>query len=161
MTPLDPLLPPTKPYTFPLSGKVAFAGSRHGSPYPVEPVVSSVLAAGGSIRVGCAKGVDQAVRASYPLATVLYASSFGVGKWSFAARTRALVSASTALCLFPPDSGILGPGSSLALTTAIKHNLPIFCAGIKPTQADWQPYMLAGVAGFVLLPQSKLFSTWS
>jgi hypothetical protein len=60
----------------PLSGVVAFAGSRYGSPFPVLPVVSAVLEAGGSIRVGCAHGVDAAVRAVAPNAVTLEAKNF-------------------------------------------------------------------------------------
>jgi hypothetical protein len=47
---------PYSQHPFPLSGGVAFAGSRHGSLFPVAPVVSAVLSSGGSVRVGCAAG---------------------------------------------------------------------------------------------------------
>lgn len=137
---------------------VAIAGSRFGSPYAVEPVVSSILKAGGSIRVGCARGVDQAVRVCCPSATVLSAASFGQGRWSFAARTKAVVSGASALCIFPPANHVLGPGSSLALRTAFSLNLPIWQAGPKPQGKNWQPLGIGGVSGFVLVSeQSKLF----
>jgi hypothetical protein len=55
----------SSPSSFPLGGAVAFYGSRHGSPFPVSLVVAAVLSAGGSVRVGCAPGVDAAVRSSY------------------------------------------------------------------------------------------------
>ena len=75
-----------------LSGVVAFAGSRHGSPFPVVPVVLAVLAAGGCIRVGCARGVDTAVRAVVPNAVTLEAKNFpGVAAVQLAARTRVVL----------------------------------------------------------------------
>ena len=53
-------------YPLPLEGIVAFAGSRYGSPFGVPSAVGAVLAAGGSVRVGCARGVDQCVRTLVP-----------------------------------------------------------------------------------------------
>jgi len=101
-------------HPFPLSGVVAFAGSRHGSPFPVAPLVSAVLAAGGSVRVGCAPGVDAVVRSCCLLAVVVRASSFpGPPRARLAARTRVVVAGASALCVFPPAGGALGPGSSL------------------------------------------------
>jgi hypothetical protein len=47
---------PYSQHPFPLSGGVAFAGSRHGSLFPVAPVVSAVLSSGGSVRVAFAAG---------------------------------------------------------------------------------------------------------
>lgn len=74
--------------TFPLGGAVAFCGSRHGSPFPVPPVLAAVLSAGGSVRVGCAPGVDAAVRSCCPSAVVMRASSFpGPPRARLAART--------------------------------------------------------------------------
>jgi hypothetical protein len=46
----------SRTYPFPFSGVVAFSGSRHGSPFPLAPVVSAVLAAGGSVGAGPRKG---------------------------------------------------------------------------------------------------------
>lgn len=88
------------PSLFPLGGAVAFCGSRHGSPFPVAPVVSAVVAAGGSVRVGCASGVDAAVRSCCPSAVVLRASSFpGPPRARLAARTGAVVAGASALCV--------------------------------------------------------------
>lgn len=143
---------------FPLSGVVAFAGSRFGSPYLVEPVVAAVVTAGGSVRVGCARGVDQAVRECCPQAAVLFASDFGVGKWSFAKRTKAVVSGSDGLCVFPPKSGVLGVGSSLALSTALELALPVWVAGSKPLGFNWQSYCIGGVSGWLCIHfQTALF----
>lgn len=148
--------------SFPLACIVAIAGSRYGSPYPIAPVVNAIHQAGGSIRVGCAKGVDQAVRKLDPSCMVVSVHGYLPAKYSaaLALRTRAVIEKAHSLILYPPASNSLGPGSYLALSTAIEHTLPVFCAGIKPTKANWQPYMLAGVSGFVLVPQQNtLFST--
>ena len=142
----------------PLSGVVAFAGSRHGSPYPVAPVIAAVLEAGGSIRVGCARGVDAAVRAACPQAVVLQAQHFqGITTAQLVARTRAVVSGAQALAIFPPASGVLGPGSSLALQTALDSGLPVWCAGAHAPSLAWSGFNLAGVAGWFFGPPPTLF----
>jgi hypothetical protein len=150
---------PYSAHPFPLSGVVAFAGSRHGSPFPVAPVVSAVLSSGGSVRVGCASGVDAAVRKCCPLAVVVRASSFsGPPRARLAARTRVVVAEASALCVFPPAGGSLGPGSSLALRCALSTGLPVWCAGPRPSvSAFWSPLRLAGVPGFVCLPAPPFF----
>lgn len=144
--------------SFPLSGIVAFAGSRHGSPFPVAPVVSAVLAAGGSVRVGCAPGVDAAVRSCCSSAVVVRASSFsGPPRARLAARTRAVVAGASAICVFPPADGSLGPGSSLAVRCALSADLPVWCAGPRPSvAASWSPLRLAGLPGWVCWPQPDL-----
>lgn len=160
-----PLTPPGRQHMisstahpFPLSGVVAFAGSRHGSPFPVAPLVSAVLAAGGSVRVGCAPGVDAVVRSCCLLAVVVRASSFpGPPRARLAARTRVVAGAS-ALCVFPPAGGSLGPGSSLAIRCALSAGLPVWCAGPRPSvPVSWSSLRLAGVPGFVYLPAPSLF----
>ena len=145
--------------SFPLSGPVAFAGSRHGSPFPVAPVVRAVLSSGGSVRVGCAAGVDAVVRSCCPSATVVRASSFsGPPRVPLAARTSAVVSGASALCVFPPAGGSLGPGSSLAVREALRRDLPVWCAGPQPSiPAPWLHLRLAGVPGFVCFPAPSLF----
>lgn len=147
------------PSSFPLGGAVAFAGSRYGSPFPVAPVVSAVLSAGGSVRVGCATGVDAAVRSRCPSAVVLRASSFsGPLRARLAARTRAVVAGASALCVFPPAGGALGPGSALAVREALRNGLPVWCAGPRHSiGVFWSPLRLAGVPGFVCLPSPALF----
>lgn len=144
---------------FPLGGAVAFAGSRSGSPFPVSPVVSAVLSAGGSVRVGCAPGVDAAVRAACPSAAVLRAASFpGPPRVRLAARTRAVVAGASSLVVFPPAGGILGPGTSLAVCEALQRGLPVWSAGPQPSvPADWASLRLAGVPGFVCLAALSLF----
>jgi hypothetical protein len=144
-------------HPFPLSGVVAFAGSRHGFPFPVAPVVSAVLSSGGTVRVGCAPGVDAAVRSCCPSAMVVRASSFpGPPGARFAARTRAVVAGASALCVFPPAGGSLG--SSLAVREALRRGLPVWCAGPRPSApTSWSSLRLAGIPGFVCLPAPVLF----
>lgn len=148
----------------PLSGLVAVAGSRHGSPWPVEPVLSAVAAAGGRVRVGDAQGVDAAVRAAFPGAEVVRARGFpGLPKVALARRTRAVVLGpplADALLVFPPEGGApeLGPGSSLALETALKAGLPVWVAGEpRPFGAGWRPHPVGGVVGWVYPAQQRLF----
>lgn len=136
---------------FPRDGAVAFAGSRHGSPFPVAPVVFAGLSSGGDVRVGCAPGVDAAIRSCCTSAVVVRASSFpGPPRARLAARTRAVVAGASALCVFPPAGGSLGPGSSLAAREALGRGLPVWCAGSRPSvSASWSPLRLAGLAGWV------------
>lgn len=148
-------------FPFPPGGAVAFCGSRHGSPFPVSPVVAAVLSSGGSVRVGCAPGVDAAVRSCCLSAVVLRASFFsGPPRARLAARTRAVVADASALCVFPPAGGALGPGSSLAVRETLRRGLPVWCADPRPSvsaSASWSPLCLAGVSGFVCLPAPSLF----
>lgn len=153
-----------------LSGVVAFAGSRHGSPWPVAPVVRLVRASGGSVRVGCAAGADAAVRSACPGAVVVRAAAFSCPPAArLARRTRAVVLGSaslglpraSALLVFPPAGGApaLGPGSSLALRLALSGGLAVWVAGgVRPAGSGWQKVALAGVPGWWLEPvQAALF----
>jgi len=145
----------------PLSGPVAVVGSRHGSPWPVAPVVRAILAAGGVVRTGCAPGVDAAARAAAPGAVVVSASApqfAGLPRpVALAARTRAVVAGALALVVFPPASGVLGPGSALAVSCALERFIPVWVAGSWPG-AGWQACTLAGVPGWLLTPaQPALF----
>jgi hypothetical protein len=134
----------------PLSGIVAFAGSRHGTVFPVWPVVQAVLAAGGVVRVGCARGVDAAMRATAPNAVTLEAKNFpGLPAMQLAARTRAVVAGAHALVLFPPGSGVLGPGSTLALECALKASIPVWVAGRRAPSSAWSVLDAGGCAGVV------------
>ncbi|RTH26025.1 hypothetical protein CSW38_06765 [Thermus scotoductus] len=156
---------------FPPSGVVAVAGSRHGSPWPVSPVVQLVVASGGVVRVGDQRGVDAAVRAACPSAVVVRAGQFpGPPAARLHQRTRAVVLGhprlglppASVLVVFPPVGGApaLGPGSSLALRLAVGAGLPVWVAGDpRPAGPGWAPLSLAGVPGWVLYPvQSQLFS---
>ncbi len=104
-------------------------------------------------RVGCARGVDQAVRACAGSAAVVVSAS----AWShlppraaLAVRTRAVVLGASALVVFPSASGVLGPGSALALSVALELALPVWVAGsVSPAGSGWASCVVAGVAGFV------------
>jgi hypothetical protein len=88
---------------------VGFCGSRSLPPSAaplVSRVVSSVLAAGRGVAVGCAPGADALLRAAAP---VFRASSFGVGRPSFARRSAALVAA---VASSGPGAGFVGVVSS-------------------------------------------------
>jgi hypothetical protein len=152
--------------SFPLSARVAVAGSRHGSPWSPVPLVGAVLAAGGQLVVGCAPGVDQSVRLADPGAVVLRARELFPDlppAAAFARRTRAVVRMADQLAVFPAAEG-LGPGSALALDTALELSRPVWLAGpclpagLPPvaTGSGWQPLALAGVAGWLWLPSQPL-----
>jgi hypothetical protein len=71
-----------------------FSGSRSSVPsFGAASRVVSLVPASASVFVGCAPGVDEFFRSSFPSATVLQASSFGSGPGAFAARSVAVVRA--------------------------------------------------------------------
>ena len=149
--------------SLPLGGIVAFAGSRYGSPFGVPAVISGVLGAGGFIRVGCARGVDQSVRELTPSTSlvVISASEFShlPIRVALAVRTKAVVSGAQCLLAFPATAGTLGKGTGLAVTTALELGLPVWVAGpVCPVGAGWEPCGLFGVEGWVSIPsQTRLF----
>lgn len=150
------------PAPLPVGGVVAFAGSRLGSPVSVVPFVAAVAVAGGSVRVGCARGVDQAVRLACPSAAVVSAAASEFAGLSpaaaLAARTRAVVSGAAALVVFAPASGVLGAGSSLAVATARAAGLPVWvCSPVRPSGAAWVARRWRGVSGWLLPSPSSLF----
>lgn len=141
---------------FSLSGVVAFAGSRHGSFIPVAPVVAAVATAGGSVRVGCARGVDHAVRTLAPLAHVVHTTSHHPR--ALATRTVSVVRGASALVVFPPANGVLGPGSQLAVNTAVAALMPCWVAGsVCPAGCGWVRASVAGLAGWYFPPPQSLF----
>ena len=97
------------------------------------------------------------MRQAVPNAKVISAMSFvrrGLPvSAALAARTKAVVSSAQAVCIFPPPSGNLGTGSSLALLTALEQNIPVWVAGsVAPTRLGWQRLELSGVSGWVFMP---------
>ena len=70
-----------------------FSGSRSSVPSGAAYRVARLVPASASVFVGCAPGVDEFFRSSFPSATVLQASSFGSGPGAFAARSVAVVRA--------------------------------------------------------------------
>jgi len=152
-----------------LGGIVAFAGSRHGSPWPVAPVVELVVASGGTVRVGDQRGVDAEVRRACRSAVVVRVEWFsGSYRERLVQRTRAVVLGHEGLGLpradllvvFPPEGGppALGPGSSLAVRLALGAGIPVWIAGKpRPKGPGWSPVELGGVPGFYLGAQTRLF----
>lgn len=146
-----------------MGGIVALAGSRYGSPFSVPAVVAGVLTAGGSVRVGCARGVDQCVRSLVPSPSLVVVSVSEFAhlpvRAALATRTRAIVSGAQCLLAFPAASG-LGKGTNLAINTALELVLPVWVAGPNcPVGIGWTPYTLFGVLGWLCNPsQASLFS---
>jgi hypothetical protein len=156
---------------------VGFSGGRRLSPAfrpLVAGVVSSVLAAGRSVAVGCAAGADSFVRAAAPGALVFPVS--GSSRSAFAARSVALVRAVAAggpgsgLVVFPAapcPAGLLpsasasacfcglGSGSwaSAAFAAGLGLPLVVFPCGFSGLPA-WGRWVPAGcgfwAAGFLL-----------
>ena len=106
---------------------VGFCGSRSlpaSSGALVSRVVGSVLRSGRSVAVGCAPGADALVRCAAPYASVFQASSFGVGRFSFARRSAALVSAVSSS---GPGAGFVGFVSSPCPPGVFPSPLPSRC----------------------------------
>ena len=149
--------------SLPLGGIVAFAGSRYGSPFGVSSVVAGVLAAGGFVRVGCARGVDQCVRGFVPSPRLVVVSASEFSHLPFRAalvvRTRAVVSGASCLLAFPSACGVLGKGTGLAVSVAIELSLPVWVAGpVCPSGIGWKSCELFGVGGWLCMPlQTSLF----
>lgn len=75
---------------------VGFSGSRHlpeGDSLDALLHCFAYVPAAARVVVGCASGADAAVRSEFARAEVFYASSFGVGRASFAQRSAAVVAA--------------------------------------------------------------------
>jgi hypothetical protein len=75
------------------AGAVGFSGSRSSVPAVCSPVAAAVAPLHCPVFTGCAAGVDAAFRGWFPSASVLAASSFGLGRGSLAARSAACVRA--------------------------------------------------------------------
>ena len=70
---------------------VGFSGSRSAGPACLAVVAQLAPFVSGAVVTGCAAGIDAAARRHFPLALVVSASQFGVGRGSFAARSVAVV----------------------------------------------------------------------
>lgn len=72
---------------------VGFSGSRLPSAVSLASLAwaCGLVPTGAAVVVGCARGIDQAVRATFPTAQVFQVSSFGRGRGAFAARSVACV----------------------------------------------------------------------
>jgi hypothetical protein len=146
------------------SSCIGFSGSR-------SPSAASLSALGwacgqvphsAAVVVGCARGVDQAVRAAFPKAQVFQASQFGSDRGAFAARSVACVqavAASSGLWVSFPSTacpmGLLpsprsskcfsgmGSGTWASLAFAVGSGVPCLLylpAGVQaPTAWDLEP----------------------
>ncbi|MBA4122012.1 MAG: hypothetical protein H0X72_06080 [Acidobacteria bacterium] len=154
-----------------MSALVGFCGSR-SLPSAFSPLVAScvsaVVAAGRGVAVGCAPGADAFVRRACPSAVVFSASSFGVGRGSFARRSSAFVSAvasSGAGCglvafvssacpvgLFPSASASrcfagFGSGSWASVAFAVGRGVPVVvfpCVGSGVSASSVLPFSWSG-----------------
>ena len=120
-------------------------------------VVSGVLAAGGFVRVGCARGVDACVREIIPSSRLAVVSISDYShlpiQAALATRTRAVVSNSQCLLAFPPAGGVLGKGTGLAVSVAFELSLPVWVAGpVCPTGIGWKSWELFEVGGWLYMP---------
>ena len=146
-----------------------FSGSRHGFLSPVVASrIASLIPQSASVFVGCARGVDQFFRASFPSAAVFAASSFGSGRSAFARRSVAVVQAVSAAnglwvafpsspCpagLFPSPSSSAcfcgsGSGSWASLAFALGSGVPsLVFLGSLPCPAGWELAPVPGCSGW-------------
>lgn len=126
---------------------VGFSGSRSFvAPLGLLPAVFGAVPSSASVVVGCARGLDFAVRVAFPSARVFSVSSFGSGRGAFARRSVAVVgacsSASSSVWVSFPASpcpaGLvpsasasacfcgLGSGSWASLALAVGLGVPCF-----------------------------------
>lgn len=153
---------------------VGFSGSRSPSVASLAAVSAVAALVSGSVAVGCARGVDLAVRGLFPSASVFAVSSgaWGSGRGAFAARSsafvRALASGGGCLLSFPASScpfglfpsrsssrcfGGFGAGSWSSLAFALGLGVP--CAVFLPVGVLCPPaWGLVAVGGgwFVSAP---------
>jgi hypothetical protein len=146
-----------------------FSGSRHGFLSPVAASqIASLIPQSASVFVGCARGVDQFFRNSFPSASVFAASSFGSGRGAFAARSVAVVRAVAAaggLWVSFPSSpcpgGLIpsasssrafcgsGSGSWASLAFALGSGVPsLVFLGSLPCPAGWDLSPVPGCPGW-------------
>jgi len=93
------------------SGSFGFSGSRGAAP-AVCSAVARAVPPGSAVFVGCATGVDAAFRGFFPSASVFAASSFGLGRGSFAARSVAVVRAVVAAGVSAPALWVSFPSGA-------------------------------------------------
>ena len=120
-------------------------------------VISGVLAAGGFVRVGCARGVDACVREIVPSSRLAVVSVSDYShlpiRVALTTRTHSVVSGSQCLLAFPLSSGVLGKGTAIAVSTALELSLPVWVAGpVCPVGFGWKSLELFGTAGWLCMP---------
>lgn len=154
---------------FPQFEAFGFSGSRHGfhSPGDASRIVPLVPPSA-TVFVGCARGVDEFFRSSFPSASVFSARSFGSGRGAFAARSVAVVRAVAAaggLWVSFPSSpcpgGLIpsasssrafcgsGSGSWASLAFALGSGVPsLVFLGSLPCPAGWDLSPVPGCPGW-------------
>ena len=161
------VLPPHLVRVLASASVVGFSGSRSFvAPAGLLPAVFSSVSSSASVVVGCARGLDLAVRCAFPSAVVYSASAFGSGRSSFALRSVAVVgacaSASSSVWVSFPASACpagllpsasssacfcgLGSGSWASLALAVGRGVPCFVwlpAGVS-APASWGFLSLGG-----------------
>lgn len=148
-----------------VSALVGFCGFRRLPPAwgpLVSSVVSSVVAGGRQVAVGCAPGADALVRSApaFPAGAVVFrASSFGRGRGAFAARSVALV---RAVAASGPGRGLVSfPGRACPASV-----IPSAASGSCFSGAgsgSWASCAFAaglGVPVVVFLPASVVVPPW-
>ena len=137
---------------------VGFSGSRSAGPLCLAALSRLFGLVRGPVVVGCASGIDAAVRSALPSASVVSAASFGRGRGAFAARSVAVVRRVAAVggvwvslpgraCpagLFPSASasacfGGRGSGSWASLALAVGLGVPavVFLPAGVAAPAGW------------------------
>ena len=145
-----------------------FSGSRSSVPFGAASRAAHLVPASAAVFVGCARGVDEFFRSSFPSASVFSASSFGSGPGSLAARSVAVVRAvATAGGLWvsfpssPCPAGLLpsasssrafsgsGSGSWASLAFALGSGVPcLVFLGSVPCPSGWGLSPVPGWSGW-------------
>lgn len=145
-----------------------FSGSRSSVPWGAASRVVSLVPGSASVFVGCASGVDEFFRSSFPGASVFSARSFGSGRGAFAARSvavvRAVAGAGGLWISFPSSacpSGLVpsasssrafsgsGSGSWASLAFALGSGVPcLVFLGSLPCPPSWGLIPVPGWSGW-------------
>jgi len=152
---------------------VGISGSRSPSEDSLQALYSIIhrLSSSCQVVVGCARGIDAAVRSAVPAGRlhIFEVASIGTGRWAFAARSTACVKAvreALPSCLWisfpsaPCPSGLVpsasasacfagyGSGSWASLAYAIGSGIPclVFLPAGVPSPATWPLVQVSGTS---------------
>lgn len=137
---------------------VAFSGSRAPAPCSLVAVglALSAVPRSASVSVGCARGVDAAVRFCRPGASVFRASSFGSGRSSFVRRSAAVVGS-----VFPAGVFLSFPSGPCPPQVVPSRGVSrCFCGGGSGSWASLAFAVGCGVQCFFFLPSSVPVPGW-
>lgn len=143
------------------SSAVGFSGSRSAALVPAVALsVFQSVPVSSRVFVGCALGLDSAARAVFPHAVVYRASSFGVGRGAFAARSVALVRGLSS-CPAPVFVSFPGAACPQGLVPSASSSA-CFCGLGSGSWASLAFAVGLGIPCFVWLPPGVSFpSSWS